>query len=1108
MGVPAFYRWLADKYPLIVTDVIEDEDLCIDGITVPIDTSKPNPNGLEFDNLYLDMNGIIHPCFHPEDRPSPTTFSEVFQNMFDYIDRIFAMVRPRKLLYMAIDGVAPRAKMNQQRSRRFRAAKDAADAAAEEERLRKEFEAEGHIIPPKEKSEACDSNVITPGTPFMGTLAIALQYYVHLRLNNDAGWRNIKVIVSDSNAPGEGEHKIMSYIRLQRNLPGFDPNTRHCLYGLDADLIMLALATHEVHFSILREVVFMPGQQDKCFLCGQVGHLAASCEGKAKRKSGEFDEKGEDTAAGKKPFQFLHVWTLREYLEYDMRIPNPPFEVDFERLVDDFVFMCFFVGNDFLPHMPTLEIREGGINLLMAIYKKEFRKMGGYLTQAGEVDLKRVQHFIQAIGENEERIFQKRARLHQRQMERRQREKGRPSRDGYVAPNVHPANIVPVTANRDSRLASGPRPSPFPKHNNQEQQMRSGTSRYVETKLTQKTSLSHSTKLLRIDGDVSSGVVSMEDAEAKESNLAEELKQKLKTVLKEKSDLFTLDEAPEDKVKLGERGWKERYYAEKFEAQTPEEVREISSDVAAKYTEGLCWVMRYYYEGVCSWQWFYPYHYAPFASDLKEIDKVDIKFSLGKPFKPFNQLMGVLPAASCLALPLHYRPLMTSPDSPIIDFYPEDFEVDMNGKRYAWQGVAKLPFIDETRLIREIEKVEGTLTVEEVHRNSLRDEMLFVNCSHPLAPFIFSFYDSQGHLKGQQRAEATEKLDPVASGGMNGFIGLCNGDACPPIFTSPVEGMPSILDNKVLSVTYKLPPLHSHIPRLPNGVHLPKKTVTEQDVKLQPLWHEEDGRRHNAMQERPPVAGAIYGPQLSQASHRLLRNTLPVGKNERVNHSAGQRPGVLAATPGHQHGPSRPAGPPGYEQGFYVDPSIASGLSNGQSYPHPNTYSTAVQTVPSYKGSQPFQGSYARGGSSNQPHNSGFSSHHSQTANLPARTGGHYQHHQHLSPYVSPAVQEPRFYAPQHNYSIRQGADFYAQSSMQTYQVTRGGHAKHHVPEVPLPHLPVYPQDYSHMPGSGQSHSYVAADPFVVSNNFSVLGNRRAPSGRGRGANPRPRDWQ
>lgn len=849
---------------MVVVDVIEEEAVVIEDVKIPVDTSKPNPNNIEYDNLYLDMNGIIHPCFHPEDRPSPTTFDEVFQCIFDYIDRLFVMVRPRKLLYMAIDGVAPRAKMNQQRSRRFRAAKDAADTAAEEERLRLEFEKEGRKLPPKQESQLFDSNVITPGTPFMGVLSIALQYYIHLRLNNDPGWKNVKVILSDANVPGEGEHKIMSYIRLQRNLPGYDPNTRHCLYGLDADLIMLALATHEVHFSILREVVFTPGQQDKCFICGQVGHLAANCEGKAKRKAGEFDEKGDAEIVPKKPYQFVNIWTLREYLEYEMRLPNIPFEIDFECIIDDFIFMCFFVGNDFLPHMPTLEIREGAINLLMAVYKKELRAMGGYLTDGSKPNLSTVEHFIQAVGAFEDKIFQKRARLHQRQAERIKREKSqaKTKRGDDCEPTDKPETLVPVARFHGSRLASGPLSSPYQQKGSRAQ------------------------KVARIDSGATIGAAIVEAENSLESEIQEnkeELKSKLKDSLREKSDVFNNDNAEEDKVRLGEAGWKERYYEEKFSAKSPEELDAVRRDVVLKYTEGLCWVMHYYYEGVCSWQWFYPYHYAPFASDLKDLGQLNISFELGTPFKPFNQLLGVFPAASAHALPQQYRKLMTDPNSPIIDFYPTDFEVDMNGKRFSWQGIAKLPFIDESRLLAEVAKVEHTLTEEEARRNSIMSDMLFVSLSHTLSPYIFSLDDRCKHMTDKDRVLVKERLDPGASGGMNGYISLCSGDPCPPVFRSPILGMEDIMNNQVICSIYRLPEVHKHITKPPPGVIFPKKIVSVGDLKPEPvLWHEDSGRRpfdngrrqFDNERHNNNTNGGLSGRQLGEAAHRLVANSL------------------------------------------------------------------------------------------------------------------------------------------------------------------------------------------------------------------------------------------
>ncbi|KAG7363576.1 XRN 5'-3' exonuclease [Nitzschia inconspicua] len=600
MGVPKFYRWISERYTKI-NEIVSDSAL------LP-----------EFDHLYLDMNGIIHGCTHPSHLDLSDVLSErdMMLGIMHYLDRIITqIVKPRVSVYMAIDGVAPRAKLNQQRSRRFRAAKDMAEATKD---MAKERDEAGNLKSPN----VFDSNCITPGTEFMARVSETIKYFIRKKIKEDPIWRDLKIIFSGQEIPGEGEHKIMEHIRMMRSQPGYQPNTRHCIYGQDADLIMLGLVTHEPHFTILREVIdFSSGFVNKNTL--QM----------VKKYTKESD------------FQLLHLSVLREYLYLEFCRDSPPGTVDLERTIDDFVFMTFLVGNDFLPHLNTLDIGEGAFDLLFKVYKEQRPGWGAgqYLTKSGDIsDPARLEAFLAAIGSVETETLEEREKNDAEYVKKKRQWN---KRDG---------------------MPQGPS-----------------------------------------DAEIKA----VEDAKQNDYlSMMNEL------MSKHKNDTFIDGWTP---VNPGEKDFKGRYYFEKLKL-TPLDIKEHHA-LRQAYIEGLMWCLAYYYRGCISWGWFYPYHYGPMLSDLRNLPEMfkRINFTLGKPILPFQQLMSCLPPASSSLLPMPFKYLMTSPDSPIIHFYPVDFEVDMNGKKNPWEGVNLLPFIEIDLLLDTIAKYvpDEKLTPAERNRN-------------------------------------------------------------------------------------------------------------------------------------------------------------------------------------------------------------------------------------------------------------------------------------------------------------------------------------------------------------------------------------------------------
>lgn len=551
--------------------------------------------------------------------------------------------------------------MNQQRSRRFRSAKEF------EETCRKQIDSSVEIF---------DGNCITPGTEFMDNLSRSLRvlFAQFIDQNTSMLGNAPTIIFSGPDVPGEGEHKIMEYLRYARSQPEYDPNTRHCLYGLDADLIMLGLLSHDPHFALLREEVTFGRKGSK--IC--VPKTATQCS-----------------------FYLMHIGILREYLESEFSLGMSYFNL--EDFIDDYVSFSVFVGNDFLPHLPFLHINENAFGLLFENYKALDHK--SKLNSLGTLNFSLLSDFLFNLSAYEFGAFLQ--------------------EENYDESNeaIQKAKAI-LLCNRgrllrqflcnfmqNDRVSTTECPL----------KLRSDEYNRIRT-------IAHKLDLEFTLTDEHSVLLSKRSALPVSANKLADL---LNTLLvKDEDSSLELDN-----ILVAFQNWKKGYYLAKLEVDlsSHKEALHMSESllpILKAYLAGLQWIMGYYYEGVPSWSWFYPYHYAPFASDLAAFllgsTGFSVDFSKSQPLQPLEQLLAVLPSASHKLVPTAFASLMTDPmASPIIDFYPLEFEADLNGKKNAWEAVVKIPFIDESRLLSAMMERSPRLTKTEQTRNRSAPSIIF-----------------------------------------------------------------------------------------------------------------------------------------------------------------------------------------------------------------------------------------------------------------------------------------------------------------------------------------------------------------------------------------------
>ena len=367
MGVPGFFHWLWKKYKG-TRFVFQKEDL----------SSKTDKNLIKklnkIDYLFLDANSLVHPvCFKVlDDNPNLTDLdkleSKMLNAVIEYIDKLKDSANPQKALYIAIDGVAPIAKIKQQRQRRFKSVHDRT--------LWNNIKKKHNI----KTSNSWNNSAITPGTIFMNKITKKLIEY--------GKKSKVKVIFSSANTPAEGEHKILQFIK--DDVKKGNKNS-YVIYGLDADLLFLALTVPTKDIYLLREST----------------HLKKAKS--VNKKEDALSYVSIDT------MKDLIVSSMNELIKRELDATNSsslnhvPENIE---LINDFIFICCLIGNDFLPHLPSINIVKKGLDNLLSSYCYTVVAMSGFNCidiKNGNITINQIfiQTLIGHLGKGEELVLRK-----------------------------------------------------------------------------------------------------------------------------------------------------------------------------------------------------------------------------------------------------------------------------------------------------------------------------------------------------------------------------------------------------------------------------------------------------------------------------------------------------------------------------------------------------------------------------------------------------------------------------------------------------------------------------------------------------------------------------